>query len=103
MLDVVTAHISGPDLYLKCYKHLLYLVAGHAKIALDNFFAHEPIPFLHEFEQKIKGYDELRQEICIFRNKVKKNTLIQTTNLYFNDNISSTFFPIFMRFIFRSL
>lgn len=83
MLNIITAHISGPDLYLKCYKDLLYLVAGQAKIALDNFFMIEPIPYLHEFEQKIKGYDQLRQEICIFRNKVNVENNTNTSVTYF--------------------
>lgn len=50
-------------------------------MALDNFFMIEPIPYLHEFEQKIKGYDELRQEICIFRNKVNVQN-INTNDRY---------------------
>lgn len=50
-------------------------------MALDNFFMIEPIPYLHEFEQKIKGYDELRQEICIFRNKVNVQS-INTNDRY---------------------
>lgn len=55
----------------------------------------EPIPYLHEFEQKIKGYDELRQEICIFRNKVNIQN-INTNDIYFTITISmfSLFYSI---------
>lgn len=60
----------GPQIYLKCYEDFLYIIDGQAKRNLDNFFKIEPMPYLHEFEQKIKSYDQLREEISVFRNKV---------------------------------
>ncbi|XP_017759468.1 PREDICTED: dynein heavy chain 3, axonemal [Eufriesea mexicana] len=75
VLNVISAHIMGPQIYLKCYENLLYLIDGQAKQNLDDFFKTEPIPFLHEFEQKIKDYDELKNEISIFRNKIPLNMI----------------------------
>ncbi|XP_017878877.2 dynein heavy chain 3, axonemal [Ceratina calcarata] len=73
VLVVIGDHHTGPQLYLKCYERLLYIVDGKAKRDLDNFFEIDPMPYLHEFEQKIKGYDELRKEIWVFRDKIPLN------------------------------
>ncbi|XP_020300595.1 dynein heavy chain 3, axonemal isoform X2 [Pseudomyrmex gracilis] len=75
VLDVVTKHIFGPTNYLKCYHDLLYITSGVAEKKLNNFFRLEPIPLLREFEQQIRAYDNLRREICMFRNKVSLNMI----------------------------
>ncbi|KAF3429654.1 hypothetical protein E2986_08409 [Frieseomelitta varia] len=75
VLNVINAHIKGPQIYLKCYQDLLYIVDGQAKQNLDQFFIIEPMPYLHEFEQKIKGYDQKRKEILVFRNKIPLNLI----------------------------
>lgn len=81
VLNVISAHIKGPQIYLKCYQDLLYIVDGQAKQNLDQFFIIEPMPYLHEFEQKIKGYDQLRKEILVFRNKVNVRYIIFCNNM----------------------
>ncbi|CAL7933869.1 unnamed protein product [Xylocopa violacea] len=75
VLDVVSAHVMGPQIYLKCYEELLYIIDGQAKESLDRFFMIEPMPYLHEFEQKIKGFDDIRKEIFMFRNKIPLNMI----------------------------
>ncbi|KAG7209677.1 hypothetical protein KM043_011323 [Ampulex compressa] len=75
VLDVVSVHIVGPEIYLKCYDELFYIIDGKATKDLDDFFAIEQEPFLREFEQKIKGYDALREEICMFRYKISLNMI----------------------------
>ncbi|XP_076766493.1 dynein heavy chain 3, axonemal [Xylocopa sonorina] len=65
----------GPQIYLKCYEKLLYIIDGQAKQSLNSFFMIEPMPYLHEFEQKIKGYDDIRKEIFMFRNKIPLNMI----------------------------
>ncbi|XP_012147752.1 dynein heavy chain 3, axonemal isoform X3 [Megachile rotundata] len=75
VLDIVSVHTEGPQIYLKCYENLLYIVSGQAKKGLDDFFRIEPPPFLREFEQKIRNYDDIRQEIIMFRNKISLNMI----------------------------
>ncbi|XP_078041170.1 dynein heavy chain 3, axonemal [Augochlora pura] len=74
-LYVLNEHATGPGLYLKCYNDLLYLLDGQAKQNLDNFFAIDPFPFLREFENRIKDYDNLRNEITLFRSKIPLNMI----------------------------
>ncbi|XP_054015460.1 dynein axonemal heavy chain 3-like [Hylaeus anthracinus] len=93
ILDVISAHIMGPQIYLKCYENLLYIIDGQAKKSLDKFFMTEPMPFLREFEQKIKGYDMLRKEITIFRNKVPLN-MIEIDCTFVNDALRQVLYDL---------
>ncbi|CAK9833026.1 Dynein axonemal heavy chain 3 [Anthophora retusa] len=86
VLDVVGAHVAGPQIYLKCYESLLYIIDGQAKRSLDHFFTIEPEPFLREFELKIRDYDDLRREIFMFRNKIPLN-MIEIDCTVVNDTI----------------
>lgn len=81
VLNVVIKHMFGPTSYLKCYYDLLYVTSGMAEKKLNDFFKLEPIPLLREFEQQIRAYDDLRKEICMFRNKVSLLNLKKVSNL----------------------
>ncbi|XP_043257418.1 dynein axonemal heavy chain 3 [Colletes gigas] len=93
ILDVINTHTMGPQIYLKCYENLSYIVDGQAKQSLDKFFMSEPIPLLHEFEQKIKDYDSLRKNISIFRNKVPLN-MIEIDCTLVNDTIRQILYEL---------
>lgn len=67
----MVANVRGPQLYLQRYVEYYYLLDGSAEKSLKDFFKIEPAPFLRDFGAKIKGYDELRNEIFLFRNKVR--------------------------------
>lgn len=76
MLDIISKHATGLENYITCYQNLTYITSGEAKKKLNDFFSIEPVPLLREYEQKIKGYDALRKEICMFRCKVSLNFFI---------------------------
>ncbi|XP_076243948.1 dynein heavy chain 3, axonemal [Calliopsis andreniformis] len=86
ILDIVSAHTVGPQIYLECYKDLLYIIDGQAQESLDRFFTIEPMPFLREFELKIRGYDSLSKEIFKFRTKVPLN-MVEINCTLVNDTI----------------
>nr|XP_031846529.1 dynein heavy chain 3, axonemal-like isoform X2 [Nomia melanderi] len=86
ILDIVSVHTAGPGIYLQCYEDLLYILDGQAKRNLENFFKIEPVPFLREFENRIRDYDSLRKEIIVFRNKVPLN-MIEIDCSLVNDTI----------------
>ncbi|XP_025152566.1 dynein heavy chain 3, axonemal [Harpegnathos saltator] len=75
VLDVIIKHMNGPNSYLKCYENLLYITSGVANERLDHFFSLEPTPLLREFEQQIKAYDAVREEISMFRFKIPLNMI----------------------------
>ncbi|XP_029041052.2 dynein axonemal heavy chain 3-like isoform X1 [Osmia bicornis bicornis] len=86
VLNVVSVHAEGPEIYLQCYEDLLYIIDGQAKKNLDNFFRIEPMPFLREFEQRIRSYDDIKKEIFMFRNKIPLN-MIEVDCTIVNDTL----------------
>ncbi|XP_015175416.1 PREDICTED: dynein heavy chain 3, axonemal [Polistes dominula] len=74
-LDMVGAHVAGPQEYLKRYEDLLYITDGTAQKNLNDFFSIEPFPFLKEFEQRINSYDNLSKEISMFQCKISLNMI----------------------------
>ncbi|XP_076164105.1 dynein heavy chain 3, axonemal [Ptiloglossa arizonensis] len=86
ILNVIDVHTVGPQIYLKCYENVLYIIEGQAKKSLNQFLMTEPTPLLREFEQKIKGYDSLRKEISVFRNKIPLN-MIEIDCTFVNETI----------------
>ncbi|KZC07229.1 Dynein heavy chain 3, axonemal [Dufourea novaeangliae] len=93
VMDIVNVHIMGPEIYLKCYEDLLYILNGEAKRNLDKFFTTDPFPFLREFEQRIRGYDSLRKEILTFRNKIPLN-MIEIDCSFVNDSIRQILYEL---------
>ena len=63
--------MRGPEVYLQRYASYFYLLDSSAAQSLKAFMMTEPEPFLKDFAAKIQAYDELRQEIFLFRNKVR--------------------------------
>ncbi|KAK0077358.1 hypothetical protein PV326_010096, partial [Microctonus aethiopoides] len=74
-LESLVANKIGPEIYLNCYKNLLYLLDGRANTDLDKYFSTSPMPFLREFGNRINSYDTLSSEICFFRNKLPLNMI----------------------------
>ncbi|XP_053593796.1 dynein axonemal heavy chain 3 [Microplitis demolitor] len=74
-LESIVSNKIGPELYLKCYNDLLYILNGQANESLNNYFKTEPIPSLQEFGHWIDSYDNLSKEICLFRNKIPLNMI----------------------------
>ncbi|XP_066595663.1 dynein axonemal heavy chain 3 [Prorops nasuta] len=75
VLEIVLSHMVGPQKYLKVYEDLMYIFDGSAEETLNDFFAIQPIPLLREFEQRIRSFDELRQQIFLFRCKIPLNMI----------------------------
>ena len=69
-MSYITANVDGPKLYLKMYDTYHYLLNGSAEKSLKEFLKTEPRPLLRDFGVKIKGFDALRNEISLLRNKV---------------------------------
>lgn len=66
----------GPQLYLRKYNNLNYLIDGTAEKELKLFYRSDPPPGMVEFSGKMKEYNELRLSIFSFKNKVGTLILI---------------------------
>ncbi|CAD6235446.1 GSCOCG00007903001-RA-CDS, partial [Cotesia congregata] len=74
-LESILSNKIGPELYLQRYNNLLYILNGQADESLNNYFKTQPIPSLQQFGNRIKDYDNLSKEICLFRNKIPLNMI----------------------------
>ncbi|XP_014215495.1 dynein heavy chain 3, axonemal [Copidosoma floridanum] len=72
-LEAIAANASGPKIYLRQYEPYFYLLDGTAEAELREFMGSEPPPFLRDYGAKIQGYDELRREIFLFRDRIPLN------------------------------
>ena len=61
----------GSRLYLQHYSEYQYLLDGSANKSLEEFLETDPAPLLRDFGLRIQGYDELRDKVWGFRDKVR--------------------------------
>ncbi|KAK6624385.1 hypothetical protein RUM44_011244 [Polyplax serrata] len=72
-LDAFDANNPGPLTYTKTYEVYNYIFSGEARSSLQAFFDQEFFPPLKDFEQKIKMYKEICEEITFLRKMIPLN------------------------------